>query len=116
MREHDLHVALADYLAVALPADAVYYHPANETHGDCLRIITRAEIRMADEIDRGQASGEVARAQDGRPASVQSSDTYPATYDSLGISRQRVAEWREMRDAAAVLAAWGVPLRARLAA
>ena len=32
---------------------------ANETHADCLRIIARAEMRMADEIDRGQASGEV---------------------------------------------------------
>ena len=33
---------------------------ANETHADCLRIIARAEWRMADEIDAGQASGEVA--------------------------------------------------------
>ena len=24
---------------------------ANETHADCLRIITRAEMRMADEVD-----------------------------------------------------------------
>jgi hypothetical protein len=28
----------------------------NETHADCLRIITRAEMRMADEIDKGQAA------------------------------------------------------------
>ena len=27
---------------------------AKETHADCLRIITRAEIRMADEIDKGR--------------------------------------------------------------
>ena len=34
---------------------------ANETHTDCLRIIIRAEMRMADEIDRGQATGDPAR-------------------------------------------------------
>lgn len=81
---------------------------ANETHADCLRIITRAEMRMADEIDRGQERGEVALAH--RPKTVQASDTssasvpdedsrQPATFDDLGIDRRRVSEWREIRDA-----------------
>ena len=68
---------------------------ANETHADCLRIIARAEMRMADEIDRGQASGEVAGK--GERANVRSPDI--SDYDDLGISRQRVAEWRDIRDA-----------------
>ncbi len=73
---------------------------ANDTHADCLRIITRAEIRMADEIDRGQASGEVARPGGDRDSIVQAPDNRSeATYDDLGISRQRVSEWREIRDA-----------------
>jgi hypothetical protein len=29
------------------------------THADCLRIIIRAETRIADEIEKGQANGEV---------------------------------------------------------
>jgi hypothetical protein len=33
---------------------------ANETKADCLRIITRAESRLAREIDAGQASGALA--------------------------------------------------------
>lgn len=64
---------------------------ANDTHADCLRIITRAEMRMADEIDRGQAEGEVAiNGQHGEAV---------LTSDSLGVDRRRVAEWREIRDA-----------------
>lgn len=74
---------------------------ANDTHADCLRIITRAEIRMADEIDRGQASGEVATRQSTlrQGPDVRSPDNGTATYEDMGLSRQRVAEWRETRDA-----------------
>ena len=64
-------------------------------------MIVRAEMRMADEIDRGQERGEVARAQDGTSIRdlVQGSDKVPATYEDLGLDRRRVAEWRETRDA-----------------
>lgn len=75
---------------------------ANETHADCLRIITRAEMRMADEVDRGQASGDVAgQSSHGRTRnSVRSADTdLPTSYSDLGIDRRRVSEWRELRDA-----------------
>jgi N6-adenosine-specific RNA methylase IME4 len=61
---------------------------ANETHADCLRIITRAEMRMANEVD---AQPSVARSGQHREA-VQ-------TLDSLGLDRRRVAEWRDIRDA-----------------
>lgn len=81
---------------------------ANDTHADCLRIITRAEIRMADEIDRGQESGEVRTRADNQHVRTsdklsQPKDTspeqVPVSYADLGIDRQRVAEWREVRDA-----------------
>ena len=71
---------------------------ANETQADCLRMIVRAEMRMADEVDRGQANGEVASAGDS--PSVRASDNQAITYEALGIDRRRVAEWREIRDAA----------------
>jgi hypothetical protein len=51
----------------------------------------RAEMRMADEIDRGQVNGEISTG--GRPSET------VLTSDSLGIDRRRVAEWRETRDA-----------------
>lgn len=65
---------------------------ANDTHADCLRIITRAEMRMADEIDRGQESGEVAKA--GNPHGSNS-----PKLGELDISSQRLSEWRDVRDA-----------------
>lgn len=66
---------------------------ANETHADCLRIIARAEIRMANEADRAQDSGELP--QQGQHAShVQGSDM-----SAVGLDRRRLAEWRDVRDA-----------------
>lgn len=54
---------------------------------------------MADEIDRGQASGDLARRDfGGANIGVRGSDT-AATYDDIGLDRRRVAEWREVRDA-----------------
>ncbi|AWM07726.2 DNA N-6-adenine-methyltransferase [Bradyrhizobium symbiodeficiens] len=75
---------------------------ARETHADCLRIITRAEIRMADEIDAGQERGEIATA-DRHLASVRSPDTAPLTLNEINVSRQRLSEWRETRDAGEVV-------------
>jgi hypothetical protein len=76
---------------------------ANETHADCLRIITRAEMRMANEIDRGQASGQVATPQStlkaGAVPVVRAADNGKSTYEELGVTRQRVSEWRKIRDA-----------------
>ena len=60
---------------------------------------------MADEIDAAQERGEVARADAGGaniPNGVRTADTVPATYDELGVTRQRVAEWRKRSSAAAV--------------
>ncbi len=81
--------------AKAIAESALHYarvtKAANDTHADCLRIITRAEMRMANEIDRAQSNNEIAVAGSRNPES--------STYSELGISRQRVQEWREVRDA-----------------
>jgi phage N-6-adenine-methyltransferase len=65
---------------------------ANDTHADCLRIITRAEMRMADEIDK------VPTAQGRNLPNVQALDER-ASYEEMGLDRRRVAEWRDVRDA-----------------
>lgn len=89
--------------AKAMAEAALHYakltSATNETHADCLRIIVRAEMRMATEIDRGQERGHVATRQ-GRPTSVQLADSSsPTTLDDLGVSKQRLSEWRDVRDA-----------------
>jgi hypothetical protein len=53
---------------------------------------------MAEEIDRGQERGEVAKPGGDRTI-VRNGDNGAATFDDLGVSRQRVAEWRKMHDA-----------------
>ena len=65
---------------------------ANETHADCLRIITRAEIRLAREIDAGQERGEIAGP--GQRSNVRAPDI--SDLDDLGLDRRRVAEWRDL--------------------
>jgi N6-adenosine-specific RNA methylase IME4 len=74
---------------------------AQENIGDGLRLVAACEIRLADEIDAAQARGELATAQAGRPLeSVRAADTSPpATLTELGVARQRLAEWRDVRDA-----------------
>jgi len=94
----------AEVLEARAAAMAAYHHSklidaTKETQADCLSIIKRAEIRMANEIDAAQERGEVERPGGNRKIIVRSADNDPATYGELGLSRQRVAEWRELRDA-----------------
>lgn len=75
---------------------------ANETHADCLRVITRAEMRMADEIDAGQARGEVASRRDGtaiRDSDHLASGKEVVRYEDLGVRYDQVSNWRKVRDA-----------------
>lgn len=87
--------------AKAIVEAALHYakltHAANETHADCLRMIVRAEIRMVDEIDK-KPSGQGRRRDFAR-----SSGEVTPTIEELGISRQRLAEWRVVRDAGEVV-------------
>lgn len=72
---------------------------ASINHATAIKL--KAEIRLADCVDEGQRRGEIANQQSGRPTiSVIGDDTYqPATYDDLGLSRNKVHEARKIRDA-----------------
>lgn len=63
---------------------------ANETHADCLRIITRAEMRMANEIDAAQERKEIRGP--GRHSNS-------PNLGELNLDSRRISEWREVRDA-----------------
>jgi phage N-6-adenine-methyltransferase len=86
----------AKKIAEAALALAKVVKAANETHADCLRIITLAEMRMADEIDAGHERGEVRTRADNQH--VRTSDKL-GSLEELGVDRRRLAEWREVRDA-----------------
>lgn len=62
---------------------------------DCLRIIVRAETRMANELDAAQNRGEVAT--QGERANTRSSGI--SDYNGLGIDFRRLAEWRPVTPA-----------------
>jgi hypothetical protein len=55
-------------------------------------LIDRAEMRMADEIDRGQANGELA------PRHRQKEALASPTLSDLGVRRDQLHEWRQLRD------------------
>lgn len=56
-------------------------------------------MRLADEIDAGQARGEVEGHGGARNFKVRTPDVELPTADELGVSRQRIHEMREVRDA-----------------
>jgi len=66
---------------------------ANETQADCLKMSVRAEMRMANEIDRAQEAGEILKKGDAR------SQGNAINLKEAGIDSRRIAEWREVRDA-----------------
>jgi N6-adenosine-specific RNA methylase IME4 len=85
--------------AKAIAEAALHYakitKAANETHADCIRIITRAEMRMANEIDAAKERGDIKTQSDNQH--VRSSGKLG--FEDLGIDRRRVSEWRDIRDA-----------------
>jgi phage N-6-adenine-methyltransferase len=88
----------AEVLEARAVAQAAYHYSklidaGNETKADCLLLVKRAEIRMADELDKKPS------AQGRRSDFVRTSDEVNPTLAELGLSRQRVDEWRELRDA-----------------
>jgi hypothetical protein len=82
------------------------------TQAYCRRIIVQAEMRMADTMGAGK------RVKSPRPGGdtsiLGSAENAPAKVSELGVSPQRLAKWRDLRDAgeAAVEAA----IQAQLAA
>ena len=66
---------------------------ADETQADCLRIITRSETRMADEVDAAQELGQLPR-RGGNRSKVRTAD-----FGGEASHKRRVDEWRAVRDA-----------------
>lgn len=56
----------------------------------------KAEMRIADLVDQGQASGQIATA--GQPAIISSDDNKPASLAQIGLTAQSVLEARRIRD------------------
>jgi hypothetical protein len=71
---------------------------ATETQAVCLKIIVRAESRMADEVDAGQERGEIAKPNQPVSQYVGKSDI-PSTLSDIGVTRQQVHDFRKVRDA-----------------
>lgn len=57
--------------------------------------VTRVRAEMADEVDKGQARGDVARREDTlrQGPDVRGLDNGTTTLDDLGLDRRRLAEW-----------------------
>jgi hypothetical protein len=98
----------AEVLEAMVAAQAALHYAkliraANETQADCLKMIARAKIRMANEIDGAQQRGELAQRKDGgRPSKTPPKPgevSKPATFAHLNIDPRRVHEWRVLRDA-----------------
>jgi len=63
----------------------------------------RAENKMAQEVDRAQANGEVRKQEDGINQHAEGAQTpgtlsSPATLKEIGITSQRIAEWRKTAE------------------
>jgi hypothetical protein len=58
-------------------------------------------MRMADEIDAGQARGDLQTREENlkRGSEVRHSDIGGTTLSDLGVDRRRLDEWRDVRDA-----------------
>lgn len=72
---------------------------ANETQGDCLKLVVSAKIKIARAVDEGQRKGEIAKRNQPVSQYVHDKDIPPpATLDEVGIDRRRLHEWREMAE------------------
>lgn len=66
--------------------------------GEASFVRSRAEMRLADEMDAAQARGEVATGRDGPGAGV-SDGNAKATAAEIGLDRKEIHEARKLRDA-----------------
>jgi hypothetical protein len=60
-------------------------------------MIVRTEMRMAIEIDKGQQSGDVAKRGGDRDSRMSGLRIMGNTLENPGVSRQRLAEWPDVR-------------------
>lgn len=88
---------LAAKFARAKDAHDTVVKEALRAQANALKIEAEAKSRLADEYDKAQASGEVAR---GRPKSLPDGNT-SATTAEIGMTSKQVMESRDIRDAIA---------------
>jgi hypothetical protein len=72
---------------------------ARRLQGDALLIEARAKVRLADEYDAAQATGEVAKHGGDRKTKIPGEKLDPATTQEIGLSPKEVHEARRLRDA-----------------
>jgi hypothetical protein len=72
---------------------------ASINHATAIKL--KAEIKLADCVDQGQARGEIAKAGGDRKSEIiiTSANNDPATLDELGLHARKVLEARKIRDA-----------------
>lgn len=70
----------------------------NRSQGEALLVLSRAKMRLADEIDAAQARGELATGRDGPGAGVLDGNA-KATAAEINIDRKETHEARKLRDA-----------------
>lgn len=68
---------------------------ASVNHATAIKL--KAEMRIADLVDEGQAAGQIAAA--GKPVIISSHDNKPASLADIGLTAQSVLEARRIRDA-----------------
>lgn len=70
----------------------------NRSQGEALLVLSRAKMRLADEIDAAQSRGELATGRDGPGAGVLNGNA-KGTAAEINISRKDTHEARKLRDA-----------------
>ena len=115
--EAGLHRAIVAFLDLALPPDVVVYHVPNgelrhrAVAGRLAGLGVRAGVPDLAVIHRGRALFLEVKAPGGRLSPAQRE-----THAALVAAGAKLAVVRDIEDAIAALAGWGVPLRARAAA
>jgi phage N-6-adenine-methyltransferase len=70
---------------------------ASVNHATAIKL--KAEMRIADLVDEGQAAGQIASPGGDRQSIISPDDNAPATLTDLGLTAQSVHEARRIRDA-----------------
>jgi N6-adenosine-specific RNA methylase IME4 len=86
---------------------------SNESHADCVLLIKTARLRFADEIDRGQAKGQIAKREDTlRVGPVRHTSANGTAGIDEVVSHQRLTEWRQVRKAGGLALVRGIIAKA----
>ena len=115
--ERSLHEAVAQFLAVALPREAFWFHPPNgeyRTDADGARLKrmgTKAGVPDVCLVYGGKFYGIELKARRGRLSEAQH-----ACHRAIRLAGCDVIVARSLTEVALALEAWQIPLSARIAA